>query len=97
MSPASPMKDSGAGRKTVLEPGKFDFIDLDPQDVAQQLTIIEFGKRQLKTNRIDEFLDLFRSIQESELFKLSWRTDNPKRMTLAPNVCKLVERFNTVR
>ena len=37
-------------RKVVLEPGKFEFLDLDPIDVAQQLTIIEFGKSKISKN-----------------------------------------------
>ena len=39
---------------------------------------------------------MYRNISESELYHLAWRNDNPKRLRLAPNVVKLVERFNNV-
>jgi len=82
--PSSPapgrLGESPLTAKKVLEPGKFDFVDLDPLDVAQQLTAIEF--------------DTFKQIQESELYKLAWKGEN--RLKVSPNVCKLFERFNTV-
>jgi hypothetical protein len=40
-SPLTSSKTGTEGRK--LEEGKFGLYDLDPLDVAQQLTAIEFG------------------------------------------------------
>jgi hypothetical protein len=40
-SPLTSSKPGTEGRK--LEEGKFGLYDLDPLDVAQQLTAIEFG------------------------------------------------------
>jgi len=78
--PTGSTPPSPSPRRMLLEPGKFDFVDLDPVDVAQQLTRIEY--------------DAFKSIQESELYHLAWKSDD--KLKVAPNVCKLVERFNTV-
>lgn len=66
-----------------LEAGKFEFNDLDPIEVAQQLTLIEH--------------DIFKDIQDVEFHHLNWKKEDPKlRRKLASNILRMVERFNTV-
>lgn len=66
-----------------LEAGKFEFNDLDPVEVAQQLTLIEH--------------DIFKDIQDVEFHHLNWKKEDPKvRRKLAANILRMVERFNTV-
>mmetsp|Transcript_637 Transcript_637/g.885 ORF Transcript_637/g.885 Transcript_637/m.885 type:complete len:501 (+) Transcript_637:242-1744(+) len=66
-----------------LEAGKFEFNDLDPVEVAQQLTLIEH--------------DIFKDIQDVEFHNLNWKKEDPKvRRKLAANILRMVERFNTV-
>lgn len=76
-------KTPEVGRKMALEPGKFEFHDLDPELVAQQLTLIEY--------------ETFGSIEGSEFLHLNWKSEDVKqRKKLAPHIVKLVERFNLV-
>jgi hypothetical protein len=73
----------GPGQVPKLEAGKFEFNDLDPVEVAQQLTLIEH--------------DIFKDIQDVEFHHLNWKKEDPKvRRRLAPNILRMVERFNTV-
>jgi len=79
-----PPKTPDVSRKTLgLEAGKFEFHDLDPELVAQQLTLIEY--------------ETFVSIEGSEFLHLNWKSEDVKqRKKLAPHIVKLVERFNLV-
>jgi len=45
--------------------GEFGFNDIDPMDIVQQLTLIEFA--------------VFRRIQDSELFKMAWKETKRKK------------------
>eukprot|EP01133_Synstelium_polycarpum_P012343 gene12343-14475_t len=54
--------------------------DIDPQEMARQLTIIEF--------------DMFKAIASKELLSLSWqKSDKEKR---SPNLLKMIYRFNEI-
>jgi hypothetical protein len=65
----------------VMRTGKFDFPDLDPAEVADQLTLIES--------------EMFMEISPTEFFNLAWKGSSGKKHS--PNVCAMVERFNLVR
>jgi len=58
----------------------FTFNDLHAQEVARQLTLIEF--------------DLFKAIQPKELLNQCWNKKN--KQELAPNVVSMIKRFNDV-
>ena len=60
--------------------GQWDFYDLDEEEIARQLTLIEF--------------EVFVNVKPSELLNQSW--NKPKLRHRAPNVIKLIERFNSV-
>jgi len=77
-SPITSRLSEGAPKK--LEVGKFEFKDLEPLDIAQQLTIIEF--------------EMYKNLLESEFFNLAWRSD--KKVKVSPNIAKLIDRFNAV-
>jgi len=82
-SPSSVDLRAAAEKKVKsLEPGKFDLQDLDPLVLAQQLTLIE--------------AELFYKIVDAEFFHMAWRKENDERTKVAPNVVKLVDRFNKV-
>lgn len=57
-----------------------DFYDIDDEELARQLTLIEF--------------EIFVNIKPSELLNQSW--NKPKLRHRAPNVTALIERFNRV-
>eukprot|EP01114_Cavostelium_apophysatum_P024061 TRINITY_DN928_c0_g1_i1.p1 TRINITY_DN928_c0_g1~~TRINITY_DN928_c0_g1_i1.p1 ORF type:complete len:338 (+),score=61.47 TRINITY_DN928_c0_g1_i1:146-1159(+) len=67
---------------TQLEPGKFEFHDLEPEAVAAQLTLIEH--------------EMFRSIKHSEFLHMSRKKDGSDERNAAPNLVKMVDRFNLV-
>lgn len=64
----------------VVASGRFSFLDLDPLEVARQLTLLEWN--------------LYSSIRPKECLNLAW-TDAEADKT-APNVAELVRRFGLV-
>ncbi|KAG4085764.1 ras GEF [Neocallimastix lanati (nom. inval.)] len=56
------------------------FLDFDPVEIANQLTVIEF--------------DLFKVIKKEEFLDLAWMKDNKEE--LAPNLCKIAQWSNHV-
>jgi len=81
ISSSTQLQGSPDSRKT-LEPGKFEFNDLEPDDVADQLTLIEW--------------EMYKEVEDGEFLHLNWKKDDAKKKRLAPNVINLVERFNSV-
>ncbi|KYQ96865.1 Ras guanine nucleotide exchange factor [Tieghemostelium lacteum] len=57
-----------------------NIFDIDEEEIARQLTLIEF--------------DIFRKIKPPELLNQSW--NKPKLKARAPNVLKMIDRFNSV-
>jgi len=83
----SPVRDAMGDKReikqlTSLEPGRFEFHDLEPDLVASQLTLIEF--------------EMFSAIADSELLHMGWKNENPRRKQEAENIIKMVDRFNLV-
>jgi len=79
--PASMGNLFGAGApEKVYELGKFTFMDIEPADAARQLTLLESA--------------IFRRIAHTEFHHLNWKKEDGKK--IAPNILKLVERFNQV-
>jgi len=62
------------------ELGRIQFSELDSREIAHQMTILDFEN--------------FQMVQDSELYHLNWK--NSKAAKMAPNVLKLVERFNKI-
>jgi hypothetical protein len=73
---------SGQDSRKTLEPGKFEFNDLDPDEVADQLTLIEW--------------EMYCQVDAREFLHLNWKKEDAKKRKLATNVINLVERFNAV-
>lgn len=62
---------------------KIDFNELDAEELAKHLTMTEF--------------DIFRTIKSSEFHHLNWKQADPAiRSRVAPNIIKMVDRFNSV-
>jgi len=79
--PASMGNLFGAGApEKVYELGKFTFMEIDAADAARQLTLLEAS--------------IFRKIAHTEFHHLNWKKEDGKK--IAPNILKLVERFNQV-
>ncbi|KAJ6227905.1 ras guanine nucleotide exchange factor i-related [Anaeramoeba flamelloides] len=65
--------------KNVFSP-KLSLFDVDEEEIARQLTLIEFK--------------IYSKIKPSELLKLAW--SKPKLRHKSPNVLKMIKRFNMV-
>jgi len=65
---------------SVFDGQTFDFIDIEPLEIARQLSIIEFS--------------LFQKIAPKELLNQKWT--KVEKETLAPGVISVTRRFNTV-
>jgi len=65
---------------TPIVPATISIETLDPIELARQLTLIEY--------------DMFKTIAPKELLNLSWQ--NKDKEILAPNVLKMIRRFNDV-
>eukprot|EP01156_Anaeramoeba_ignava_P021511 Anaeramoba_ignava/c19193_g1_i2.p1 GENE.c19193_g1_i2~~c19193_g1_i2.p1 ORF type:complete len:535 (-),score=203.66 c19193_g1_i2:48-1652(-) len=63
--------------KTIFSP-KLSIFDIDEEEIARQLTIIDF--------------EIFQKIQSSELLNKAWT--NPKLKHRTPNVIQLIYRYN---
>lgn len=61
-------------------PKKSSFLEFHPEEIARQITIIEF--------------ELFTNIKSWEFFNQSWTKSN--KATAAPNLTKLLRHFNTM-
>jgi hypothetical protein len=60
--------------------GKLTFNDMHPEEIARQITLIEH--------------QLYKAIQPTECLGLKWT--KPNKNELAPNICKMINRFNQV-
>lgn len=58
----------------------FEFMDIDPIEVARQMTLIDS--------------EYFRSIRPYECMGQPW--NKPNATTVAPNITKMIHRFNQV-
>ena len=63
-----------------LNSADFNFLDLDEEEIARQLTLIEY--------------DTFANIKPAELLNQAWA--KPSLQKRAPNVLSMIERFNNV-
>jgi len=63
--------------KTLFAPD-LSWVDIDEEEIARQLTLIEFG--------------IFQAIQPSELLNQAW--SRPRLRHRSPNVLKMIHRFN---
>jgi hypothetical protein len=59
----------------------FDFMDLDPLEVARQMTLIDS--------------ELYRAIRPHECMGQPW--NKPNATTFAPNITKMIQRFSFKR
>lgn len=67
-------------KSTSLVPGDFVFRDLEPLEIARQMTLIES--------------DLYRSIQSKECLNQSWNKADKEEK--APHIYQMIKRFNQV-
>jgi len=64
-----------------LTPPTNNFLDFSPREVARQLALLEF--------------EVYRRIHPTECMHQSW-TKKDKRDTVSPNICRMIQRSNTV-
>jgi len=66
-----------------LELGKFGVIDLEPEEIAQQLTLLEF--------------EMFSQVRDREFHNQNFKSKDPKtRKLLAKNICRMIDFSNKV-